>query len=76
MRPIRADVKVMASDLTLIGLFAKDAPDEPLWFKDNYEARIWLTDRGEYMSNEIPNRFYQWRLYHAYKMIELLNKVK
>ncbi|MEO7047624.1 MAG: hypothetical protein ABI091_20160 [Ferruginibacter sp.] len=48
----------MATDETLIGLYARTAPDVPDWFGG--------------AANE--DRFFQWRLYYANKMIELLNK--
>jgi hypothetical protein len=57
----------MATDETLIGLYARTAPETmPEWYK----LKV-INPRNNIISEQM---YFQWRLYYANKMIELLNK--
>jgi hypothetical protein len=61
----------------LIGLYARTAPDVPDWFDDKPQVKDKLRNQSEYREWNSKNseiRYFQWRLYYANKMIELLNK--
>ena len=77
----------MAIDETLRSLHTRYAGDAPNWFShkelenkpeivddDDLGLIIWDKDYHEWLLKDQEERYFQWKLYYADKMIRLLNK--